>query len=268
MYPYLHLGTLALPTYGILLSTAVLAAVFLGIYRAPFYGFNREFALYVASLTVFTGAVGAKLQLVFRRPDFLLHPRSLLSAGGTFLFGLILALCVAVVMVFVYRVSFWRGADCAAPSISVGIAIGRLGCLAAGCDYGKPTHLPWAITFTNPVANQISGVPLNIPLHPSQLYESLYEFALFLTLILLSGKSRPDGTVFWFFALFYSAGRFFLEFWRGDSDRGFWGPLSTSQWLCLFLVFALVLLYRTRFSHGSASPARIALLNDKQKALG
>jgi phosphatidylglycerol---prolipoprotein diacylglyceryl transferase len=250
MLPFLHLGGWLISTYGLLVGFAVLAAVSLGIYRAPSYGFSRDFALQVAAFTVLAGVIGSKLQHVFLDPTSLLHPRALLSGGGTFLFGFLSSLCVGLYFGLKHKVSFWRGADCAAPCISLGIAIGRLGCLAAGCDYGKPTSLPWAITFTNTAASQISGVPLNVPLHPSQLYESVYEFLLFVILVYYSRKSLPEGRLFWLFALFYSAGRFLLEFLRGDADRGFWGPLSTSQWLCLVLLAGLFAWYRVRASHG------------------
>ena len=105
--------------------------------------------------------------------------------------------------------------------------------------------------LTNPVAAQIGGVPLGIPLHPSQLYESLYELGVFLLLMYLSRKPRRPGFLIWTFALCYSAGRFFLEFLRGDLDRGFWGPLSTSQWLSAFLLVLLLILYQLPVTHGA-----------------
>src|SRR5208282_692558 len=175
---------------------------------------------------------------------------------GTFLFGFLVASLVVAGFGIRYRISAWTMGDCGAPSFALGIAIGRLGCFAAGCDYGKPSHLPWSVTFTNPVAAQIGGVPLGIPLHPSQLYESFYELCVFLLLMYLSRKPRRPGFLIWTFALCYSTGRFFLEFLRGDLDRGFWGPLSTSQWLSAFLLVLFLLLYQLPATHGAAASVK------------
>jgi phosphatidylglycerol:prolipoprotein diacylglycerol transferase len=174
---------------------------------------------------VLSGVVACRLG------DFLIHPalywhspQALLRSGGTFLFGFLAASLVVAGFGIRYRVSAWTMGDCGAPAFALGIAIGRLGCFAAGCDYGKPSNLPWSVTFTNPVAAQIGGVPLGIPLHPSQLYESLYELGVFLLLMYLSRKPRRPG---------------------------FWGPLSISQWLSAFLLVLLLILYQLPVTHGA-----------------
>jgi phosphatidylglycerol:prolipoprotein diacylglycerol transferase len=138
----------------------------------------------------------------------------------------------------------WLMTDIMAPSIALGHAIGRLGCFSAGCCYGKPTSVFWGVTFTNPYSQEIAGVPLGVSLHPTQLYESVAETVIFLTLLLLAKRKRFDGQIFWSYVTFYAVARFIIEFFRGD-NRGFVfdGALSTSQFIgILMLVTAIIML--------------------------
>lgn len=254
MLPYLHIAGFSLPTYGLLVATAVACSVWLAIARAPRYGIDTPFAIRVTAYTVLTAVIGCRLGDVAIHPALYRNsPEALLHGGGTFLFGFLAATLVVTAFGVRSGTSAWTMGDCGAPAFALGIAIGRLGCFAAGCDFGKPSHLPWSVTFRNPAAALLGGVPLGIPLHPSQLYESLYEFSLFALLMYLSRKPHSPGRIIWTFAAFYSAGRFFLEFLRGDLDRGFWGPLSTSQWLSAFLILLLLLLYKLPATHGASS---------------
>ena len=123
--------------------------------------------------------------------------------------------------------------------------VGRLGCLLAGCCYGKPTDVAWAITFTDPAANLNVGTPLNVPLHPTQLYESAAGLASSRCCMLMERRgARFAGRTFWLFVLLYSISRFVIEFYRGD-DRGMplaW--LSTSQLISVILApIAIVMLW-------------------------
>jgi phosphatidylglycerol:prolipoprotein diacylglycerol transferase len=106
------------------------------------------------------------------------------------------------------------------------------------------------VTFTDSYSREIVGVPLNISLHPTQLYEALVEFTLFGLLLFLAGRKKFDGQIFWTYVFGYSLARFVIEFFRGDLERGFvfGGALSTSQVIALLLVvassFALLTLRR------------------------
>src|SRR5690606_37330290 len=110
--------------------------------------------------------------------------------------------------------------DLFARGIALGYMVGRLGCLMAGCCYGRPTQVAWAITFTDPAAALNVGTPLNVPLHPTQLYESMAGFAILLILLAIERRGRQyPGRTFWQFVLLYAISRFIIEFFRGD-DRG------------------------------------------------
>lgn len=121
--------------------------------------------------------------------------------------------------------------------------VGRLGCLMAGCCYGRQTDVAWAITFTDPAANLNVGTPLNVPLHPTQVYESFAGLVIFVLLLALERRARSfPGRTFWMFVLLYSVSRFIIEFYRGD-DRGFvFNAVSTSQAISLVLAPLAVLM--------------------------
>ncbi len=183
--------------------------------------------------------LGAKLLLIlveWRR--YLARPADLvevLRSGGVFYGGLIAATAVAIWYMRKHDLPAWRIADMGAPSIALGEAIGRWGCFAAGCCYGKEGHGPLAVTFTDPFANEAVGTPLNVPLHPTQIYLSASAFLIFLVLQWAYRRKTFDGEVFWLYVLLYAITRGVLETWRGDLVRGFVIPgiLSTSQFIGL-----------------------------------
>ena len=136
------------------------------------------------------------------------QPRELLSlvrAGGVFYGGLLAALGVAIFLVRRYQLRIWTTADLFAPGIALGHVVGRLGCLMAGCCYGTPTTMPWAITFTNPLAASNVGTPLGIPLHPTQLYDAGAELLILIILLVTERRGKPfAGRTFWLYMLLYA----------------------------------------------------------------
>src|SRR5687768_5638627 len=170
---------------------------------------------------------------------------TLLRSGGVFYGGLIAAILVCIYQLRKHRLPLWTSADLFAPGIALGYMVGRLGCLMAGCCYGKPTDVQWAITFTDPVANLNVGTPLNVPLHPTQMYESVAGLLILVLLLVLERRGRSfPGRTFWLFVLLYSVSRFIIEFYRGD-DRGvIFGMLSTSQFISVVLApLSLIMLW-------------------------
>ena len=138
----------------------------------------------------------------------------------------------------------------------IGQAIGRLGCFFAGCCFGKPADLPWAVTFTDTYAMRHVGTPMDTPLHPSQIYESLACFLIFFFLLWLAPRKRFHGQVVLTYAVLYSVARFALEFFRGDPDRGAIFGLSTSQAVAVVLVLGAAFLFpRLRRQQPVAAPA-------------
>jgi phosphatidylglycerol---prolipoprotein diacylglyceryl transferase len=252
MHPILfEIGNWPVYSYGVLLALAYLAALQLAVVRARRIGIDGSKVMDLGIYLIIAALVGAKLMLVavdFKY--FMGQPREMLSlvrAGGVFYGGLIAALVVAMWLVRRYGLSLWTTADLFAPGIALGHVIGRLGCLLAGCCYGRPTTMPWAITFSNPEAAANVGTPLGVPLHPTQLYDAGAELVI---LLLLLGTERRgqtfSGRTFWLYVLLYGISRFIIEFFRGD-DRGVIMGVSTSQFVSLIAVpLALIMLARLR----------------------
>lgn len=182
---------------------------------------------------------------------------SLLQAGGVFYGGFIAAVAASIWYARRSGLVLWRLADVAAPAVAIGHGIGRLGCFAAGCCYGIATDLPWGVTFTDTYSGTLVGVPLNIPLHPTQLYEATTNLLLGGFLIWLFGRRKFDGQVFWTYVLAYAVLRFFHEFLRAD-PRGFLfgGALSTSQFIAIIgATIALGMLARLKVKQPAPEPA-------------
>ena len=244
-----------LHTFGALLAAAY-AAAFWWLMRA---GRREQLdADTLASLgfwAIVGAIVGAKALMILRDlPDYVAAPAdlfslSLLASAGDFYGGFIGALVASAIFFRRHpRLPFWRTADLCGPAIALGQAIGRIGCLMAGDDYGRATELPWAVTFTDPDAARIGGAPLGVPLHPVQLYESVVCLLLFAWLVRLTRRKRFDGEVILAYTLAYAVARFGLEFFRGDADRGFvfGGWLSTSQLIAVILGPIAVVLWFVR----------------------
>jgi len=252
MYPKLiDIGPLTIHTYGLLLVAAYLVAIALTAHLAEKNRIPRSYAWDLGFVVIISALIGAKLLMVASElGTYLREPSLLLSvefwrAGGVFYGGLLGAIAGSALWAWkTPRMPFWLIADAAAPAIALGHSIGRLGCFAAGCDYGSPTRVPWAVTFTNVYAAERTGVPLNIPLHPAQLYESFTTLLIFAFLLFLHRQRRFPGQVFALYLVTYGAARFILEFFRGDADRGFvFAWVSTSQFVSIVIIPAGLLLY-------------------------
>ncbi|MFN2386542.1 MAG: prolipoprotein diacylglyceryl transferase [Thermoanaerobaculia bacterium] len=255
MHPKLiEIGSFYLPTYGVMLAIAYLAGIWLLRRKAKAEGLPEgkilDFSLYILASAI----VGAKLMLILVEwRHYSENPGDLvgvLRSGGVFYGGLIAATAVGIAYMRKHRLPAWRIADMGAPSIALGEAIGRWGCFAAGCCYGGPSNGPFGVTFTDPFANEAVGTPLDVRLHPTQIYLSINALVIFFLLQWAYRRKTFDGEVFWLYVLLYSISRGILEIWRGDLVRGFVVPgvLSTSQFIGLLsaLLAAAMLFYLSR----------------------
>ncbi len=256
------LGPFTLHTYGVLLAIAFLAGLWVASRQAKRDGLDAGRITDMAVWVLIAGLLGAKAMLLaVDWRYFSRNPRELLSlfqSGGVFYGGLLAGILVAWLYARHYQLPGWRTADVLAPGVVIGQAIGRLGCFSAGCCWGKPAQVPWAVTFTDVYAARAVGTPMDTPLHPSQLYESLAAFLIFFSLLWLAPRKRFHGQVTLVYVALYSAVRFGLEFLRGDLERGTWfgGLLSTSQIAALLLLLGVALvLPRLRRGQAVTTPA-------------
>jgi phosphatidylglycerol:prolipoprotein diacylglycerol transferase len=254
-----HFGTLTIYTYGVLLAAAYLLGLQLALTRAKSRGLDATRVMDLGIYIIISALVGAKLLLLVTDfSTFKSHPAelfNLLREGGVFYGGLIVAVIVALWHIRRVGLPLWTTCDVFAPGIALGHVVGRFGCFFAGCCFGKPTNVPWAITFSDPFAAANVGTPLGVPLHPTQLYEAGAELLILVFLLATekSGRKFP-GRTFWLYMLLYAISRYVIEFYRGD-ERGTVGPFSTSQFISLLLApLAVVMLVRLgRLSGGPAS---------------
>jgi phosphatidylglycerol:prolipoprotein diacylglycerol transferase len=241
MYPELfHISFLH--TYGVLVALGFLAGLWMAGRLGVRAGLNAEHITNLGLYCALAALAGAKLMmLVVDAGYYWEHPRRILSletlqAGGVFYGGLLGALAVAAWYLRKTRLPALVVADAFAPAIALGHAIGRIGCFAAGCCWGTECHLPWAVTFTSMAASQLVGVPLGLPLHPTQLYESAAEFAIFGILYWRFGRPHGRGDIISLYLMLYGAARFLVEFFRYHEQGNLWGtPLDASQWISLVL---------------------------------
>ncbi len=239
MYPQLfHSGRLFLPTYGLFVATGVLIGLWISVRNSARQGINPDKAWNLGILVVLCGILGAKILYIINDwSSYVAHPAeifsiSTLQAGGVFSGGLIGALLAAVWYIRKHHLPALATCDAFAPGLALGHAIGRIGCFAAGCCWGKPTTHWWGVTFTNPVANALVGTPLNEALEPTQLFESAVELANFILLMWMFKRKKFDGQVFGAYLILYGVARFFLEFLRDDPGRGqVFGNLMTGTQL-------------------------------------
>lgn len=269
MHPILfELGSWPVYTYGILLAAAYLLGLQLAVWRARKRGVDPNRVMDLGIWIIIAALVGAKALLIVVDWD---HYRSnpgdvfsLVRSAGVFYGGLVVATITGFLLIRRYRLPVWTTADLYAPGIALGHVIGRMGCFFAGCCWGKPTDAPWAITFTNPAAAENVGTPLNIALHPTQLYEAGAELLILALLLATERRGRYfAGRTFWLYMLLYGITRFVIEIYRGD-PRGELFGMSTSQFVSVLLVpISLVMLYwlsrrNTPLERPAAAAARAA----------
>ena len=239
-----QIGNFYIPTYGVLVALGFLLGLWITVRLARRSGLNPELITNLAVYVALAGLAGAKLLMIwFDWPDVQIFSLSFLQAAGVFQGGLVLAVIVAFLYVKRSGLPFLKTADAFAPGIAAGHAIGRLGCFAAGCCWGKETHLPWAVTFHNPQAWALTGVPLETPLHPSQLYEFGTEALLFGFLYWRFQKTHAPGKIIGLYLVISSIARFLIEFTRFHEQALPFGlPLSITQWIAIGVALAGVLL--------------------------
>jgi phosphatidylglycerol---prolipoprotein diacylglyceryl transferase len=253
MYPEIvHIGSFPINTYGVFLAIAFLCGILVTVKLAERDGLPRQKIYDLSLWMLLAGLIGSKILMLFTEPEYRENPLLLVSldflrSGGVWYGGLLGGVLVGYLLMKRYQLPWWKTADAFAPGLAVGNFFGRQGCFAAGCCWGKPTTLPWGVKFTD-LGHQITGVPTDTYLHPTQLYESFAMLLVFFFLFWLHKRKRFSGQVILAYALLYSAIRFAIEFVRDDPRGDILGlttltGLSTSQLISIVIgLSALILL--------------------------
>jgi len=217
MHPiFFKIGNVAVYTYGFFVAMGFVIGIQLAKKEARRLGRNPEQITDLCFCVLIAAIVGSRLMYVgINYEMFLKSPLEIVkiwNGGLVFYGGFIAAVFIALYYLKRCQLPIWKTADILAPSLAIGHSVGRVGCFFAGCCYGKTCDLPWAVTFTHPE----SLAPTGLPLHPTQLYSSLGNLAIFFVLWSLRRRKSFDGRLFWLYVLMYALMRSMVEMFRGD----------------------------------------------------
>lgn len=217
----------------------VVAIVFLTMWSEYFAGkegYSSDFIFGAALWALPLGVVGAKVVHVIDQLSYYVnYPQQISNPAGLAIFGAILGGMLGLyAFCRLKRLSFAPLADAIAPGVILAQAIGRIGCTINGCCHGKPSSLPWSVAWTHPN----TYAPLGTPVHPTQIYELLWDLLVFAILWwLLRKRLKQHGSLFAAYLALYSLGSFLIRFLRGDVST-FTGILNEGQIISL-LVFVV-----------------------------
>lgn len=244
MIPYLHLGPLEIPMFGLMVALALITSAY--VLQADFdrRGMNAD-AFTMITVAGLAGIFGAKLYHLLEpsnRAEFFAHPASLLLSryGFAWFGGFLGGFGAMLLMGWRAKLRMWEFLDASSPAASIGYGIGRIGCFLSGDgDYGRPTSLPWGMSFPNGI------VPTTERVHPTPLYEFVVWCVIGWLLWRLGakalGKARPAGEIFCYYLLLTGIARFLVEIIR-INPPWIWG-MSNAQVASVFsLVVGVALL--------------------------
>ncbi|MBI4666351.1 MAG: prolipoprotein diacylglyceryl transferase [Nitrospinae bacterium] len=259
MHPVLfEFGPITIHTYGLLVASGFMLGIAWTARLGNKEGFDPQVVYDTAFWLVLSAILSSRLAYVIvEYKHFATHPLDIVKfweGGLVFYGGVIGAVLALYICAKKYGFNLWKFGDIAAPGVALGHVLGRLGCFFAGCCYGQETNVPWAVTFRDVK----SIAPLDVPLHPTQLYDALNELIVFGILTLIRPYKKFNGQIWWTWVGLYSSGRIVVESFRGD-PRGFWfhGLLSTSQILgALGVTLAIAMYFKKRKDAAGADAGR------------
>ncbi|MCJ7768854.1 MAG: prolipoprotein diacylglyceryl transferase [Dehalococcoidales bacterium] len=241
------IGSAAIRWYGLMIALGVFVLVMWTFWQVKKYwpGFPPDRVLALTIVGIPSAIIFARLMHVIDRWDYYSqYPGQIIGGEGLSIYGAILG---AVLGTWIYSrfkpFNYGFGADLVAPGIMLAQAIGRVGCLINGCCHGPeaPTSLPWGITYLNPTcAADIKYVPV----HPTQLYEIVFLLFLFVVIMLLKGRLKPDGSLFLVYLGGYSLWRFGIGFLRVNEPFLFGLHQAQVIGIIVLIIAVVMLVYR------------------------
>jgi phosphatidylglycerol:prolipoprotein diacylglycerol transferase len=239
-----QIGGFTIYWYGIFAAAGFLIGFWTASRRAPREGISPEAITDLAPWIIAGTIIGARSYYViyYWNSDFAGKPIweifMIRRSGLVFYGGFIGAALATILFTRAKKLPLWKVADIMAPSVALGHAFGRIGCLMTGCCFGRPSKLPWAVHFPEDHWTQGVGV------HPTQIYESLLNFLLCLSLLGLYRRKRFDGQIFAAYLIGYAMLRAFVEGFRGDYSVYYLrGMVTPAQLVSAGILVAGLILY-------------------------
>jgi phosphatidylglycerol:prolipoprotein diacylglycerol transferase len=241
-----HVGSFPVHSYGVMIALAFIAGLWTATRRARHEKISGE---HIADITLWLmagGMIGARIVYVatYWREEFADQPFSeifMIQHGGLVYYGgLIGATIAGIIFIYWKKLPLWKTADVLAPSIALGNVFGRIGCLLNGCCFGRVCAAPWAVRFPNNsyAWNQhyqqglVGEHDLSLPVHPTEIYDALLNFAVYVFLAWLFRHKKFDGQIFATYLLCYAVTRSFVEYFRGDyTNLHYHLGLTPAQWI-------------------------------------
>ena len=237
----LTIGNFTIHGYGLMIAIGIVVAYLVAEYRTKKMNLENQHLFPLVIVAVVFGLFGAKLlHWITIIDEIIANPKILLNiADGFVVYG---GIIVGIFACFVYsrikKINLLPYMDIVLPSVAVAQGFGRIGCFLAGCCYGLETDSACHVVFTDS-----AFAPNGVQLLPTQLFSSALDFMHFVALVFIASRKVKPGIVSACYLIFYSIGRFVLEFFRGDLARGSVGALSTSQFISIFIAIAGVVMF-------------------------
>mgnify|MGYP000542392447 CR=1 FL=1 len=246
-----HIGSFPIYSYGVMIALAFVAGILFAMREAKRCGEDPERILDISLYVIIGALIGGRLgYVIFHLDYYSKNPLKIFyfrQGGLAFLGGFILAYILGLWYVKRSKLSFWKYTDIIAPSIALGLGIGRIGCFLNGCCFGVVSE-KYGIKFPAlnmpPVYLQqlkdgliASGSSHTLPVIPTQLYSSLYGFLIFIILIWIKKYKKYDGFIFLIFLILYSISRFIIEFFRFYENDYIFLNLTITQAICIIIAF-------------------------------
>jgi len=239
-----RIGPFVLHSYGVLLALSFVLGIALARHRAKNQGMDPNAVLDLSFVIVICAIVGSRfLYVVFHLDEFRGHWLDIINpftsgqiglAGLTMLGGVVLSIVGVIVFTKMRGLSLLKMMDILSPSVALGIFLTRIGCFLNGCCFGKPSHLPWALVFppNSPAGATFPGTPI----HPTQLYSSLYGLIIFIILLKIERYKNFDGLLFFSFLMLYSTARFLVDFLRFyEKSMLLFNTITVNQGICILM---------------------------------
>jgi phosphatidylglycerol:prolipoprotein diacylglycerol transferase len=240
------IGPILVTWYGLMVALAIITLIVWALLSIKKDArLSSDTVINAAIVGIPSGVIFSRLLHVIDQWDYYMaNPGKIIGGEGLSIWGAVLG---AAIGIWVYslinkKFSFSHLADVISPGIILAQAIGRVGCTLNGCCYGKPTDLPWAVVYTNPSTHG----PIGVPVHPTQIYEIIFNLIVFGFLILLRKRLKPDGSLFLVYLTLYSIWRLGIDFIRDGTPFLF--GLHQAQVISIIVLIITVplLVFKTR----------------------